>query len=255
MARIRTIRTETIVLRHHIFGEADRILTLLTPDKGKLRAIAKGVRKPASRKTGHLDLFMRSDVLLTIGRNLYVITQAQTIDAYRELREDLIRSTYASCCVELLDRFTPDEEANEVLYKLLAEMLSYVSFSDNLSLLLRYYELKLLDTVGFRPELEFCLNNKEPIKAEDQYFDAIAGGVLCPKCGVNKKNSRKISVDALKIMRFLQRSDFEKVKNLYLRPKIATELENIHLNYLTVQLERQLKSVSFLEKVRLMGNN
>ena len=70
MARTRTIRTETIVLRHQVFGEADRLLTLLTPNHGKVRAIAKGVRRPSSRKTGHLDLYMRSDVLLATGRNL-----------------------------------------------------------------------------------------------------------------------------------------------------------------------------------------
>ena len=134
MARTRTIRTETVVLRHQVFGEADRILTLLTPNHGKLRAIAKGVRRPSSRKTGHLDLYMRTDVLLASGRNLYVVTQAQTIDAYRQLREDLVRSSYASCSVELLDRFTPDGEPNKDLYWLLGKTLSRISANDNLSI-------------------------------------------------------------------------------------------------------------------------
>jgi DNA repair protein RecO (recombination protein O) len=115
MARARAIHTETIVLRQQVFGEADRLLTLLTPDRGKMRAIAKGVRRPSSRKAGHLDLFMRADVLLALGRNLDIITQAQTLDAYRPLREELLRSSEARSCVELLDRFTTDGEANAAL--------------------------------------------------------------------------------------------------------------------------------------------
>ena len=116
MARARAIRTESIVLRQQVFGEVDRLLTILPPDRGKLRAIAKGVRRPSSRKAGHLDLFMRADVLLALGRNLDIITQAQTLDPYRAVREDLLRSSYASYCVELLDSFTPEGEANHELY-------------------------------------------------------------------------------------------------------------------------------------------
>lgn len=255
MARTRTIRTETIVLRHQVFGEADRLLTLLTPNQGKVRAIAKGVRRPSSRKTGHLDLYMRSDVLLASGRNLYVITQAQTIDAYRPLREDLIRSSYASCSIELLDSFTPDGEPNIDLYYLLGKMLSRVSTGDNLSIVMRHYELHLLEMVGFRPELEFCLGDNKSIQPENQYFDALAGGVLCPNCGIGRRNILPVSVDALKLMRFLQRNDHSVIKNLSVRSKILAEIENIQLHYISVQLERQLKSVDFLDRVRRLNNN
>ena len=92
MAYPRSIRTEAIVLRQQVFGEADRILTLLTPDRGKLAAIAKGVRRPSSRKAGHLDLFMRADVLLAIGRNLDIVNQAQAIDSFRFLREEFAQN-------------------------------------------------------------------------------------------------------------------------------------------------------------------
>ena len=253
MARARAIRTETIVLRQQVFGEADRLLTLLTPDRGKLRAIAKGVRRPSSRKAGHLDLFMRADVLLSIGRNLDIISQAQTLDSYRALREDLLRSSYASYCVELLDRFTPDAETNYELYQLLADTLSRVAVSDNLSLTARHYELHLLEMVGFRPELERCLGKGEPVQPEDQHFDAQAGGVLCPRCGSHGGGARPISVDALRLMRFLQRSPYSTVKNLRVRSSVSAELERTQLYYITVQLERQLKSVDFLGRVRHSG--
>ena len=211
MAHPRSIRTEAIVLRQQVFGEADRILTLLTPNRGKVAAIAKGVRRISSRKAGHLDLFMRADVLLSIGRNLDIINQAQSIDSFRLLREDLLRSSYASYCVELLDRFTPDGETNHELYRLLADTLSRVNGSDDLALTARYYELHLLTIVGFRPELEHCLGAGELVKPEDQYFDSLSGGVLCPRCGSQRPGARPISMSALKVMRFLQRSTYEDV--------------------------------------------
>ena len=87
--RERTYRTEAIVMRRKDIGEADRILTLLTPGRGKLRAIAKGIRKPRSRKAGHLELFTRSKLLLASGRDLDIITQAEVVDAYRPVRATL----------------------------------------------------------------------------------------------------------------------------------------------------------------------
>ena len=249
MAHPRSIRTEAIVLRQQVFGEADRILTLLTPNRGKVAAIAKGVRRISSRKAGHLDLFMRADVLLSIGLNLDIINQAQSIDSFRLLREDLLRSSYASYCVELLDRFTPDGETNHELYRLLADTLSRVNGSDDLALTARYYELHLLTIVGFRPELEHCLGAGELVKPEDQYFDSLSGGVLCPRCGSQRPGARPISMSALKVMRFLQRSTYEDVHHLRVRPKVAAELESMQRHYITVQLERQLNSVDFMERV------
>src|SRR5215468_7426623 len=110
--RERTYRTEAIVLRRKDIGEADRILTLFTPQLGKVRAVAKGIRKPRSRKAGHLELFTCTRLLLAVGRDLDIITQAEGIEPYRPLRDDLLRSAYGAYMVELLDRFTPEAEEN-----------------------------------------------------------------------------------------------------------------------------------------------
>lgn len=156
-ARERTYRTEAIVLRRKDFGEADRILTLYTPARGKVRAIAKGIRKPRSRKAGHLELFTRSQLLLATGRDLDIVTQAEMVDAYRPLREELLRGAYAGYLVELLDRFTPDAEENDELYSLLREGLTWASTAPDLALAARYYELQLLGLAGYQPQLQRCL--------------------------------------------------------------------------------------------------
>src|SRR5215472_14024187 len=92
--RERTYRTEAIVLRRKDIGEADRILTLFTPQLGKVRAVAKGIRKPRSRKAGHLELFTCTRLLLAVGRDLDIITQAEGLEPYRPLRDDLLRGAY-----------------------------------------------------------------------------------------------------------------------------------------------------------------
>ena len=151
------------------FGEADRLLTLYTRDFGKLRAIAKGARKPQSRKTGHVELFMRTTFLLARGRELDIVTQAETVQAYDALRTDLVRTTYAAYIVELLDRLTPDEDRQPAVYDLLRDALGWLETEDDLRLPARYYELRLLSLVGYQPQLFRCVITDAPIAEEDQF--------------------------------------------------------------------------------------
>src|SRR5512140_1231536 len=118
-ARERSIRVETVVLRHADWGEADRILVLYTRESGKIRAVAKGVRKLRSRKAGHLEPFTRVTLMLAHGRDMWIVTQAETVDAFQPLREDLLLTGYAANVIELLDRFTYEEGENRSLYSLL----------------------------------------------------------------------------------------------------------------------------------------
>ena len=102
------------MLRHHDYGEADRLLTLYTRQLGKTRALAKGARKIASRKAGHIDPFTHVKLQLAKGRDMLILTQADTVDAYQPLREDLILTSHAAYVLELLDRFGPDGIAREL---------------------------------------------------------------------------------------------------------------------------------------------
>jgi len=104
--RERLYQTEAIVLRRSDFGEADRLLTVFTPERGKLRLIAKGARKPSSRKSGHVELFSYSRYLVAVGHDLDIVTQAETIEPFLPLHEDLLRATYAYYVAELTDAFT-----------------------------------------------------------------------------------------------------------------------------------------------------
>ncbi len=250
MARERTYRTESIILRRTDFGEADRLLTLFSREYGKIRAIAKGARKPQTRKAGHVELFMRTNFLIAKGKNIDIITQAELVEAYGALREDLVRTTYASYIVELLDRFTADEDRDLHKYNLLAEGLGWFATSDNMLLAARFYELRLLSLAGFQPQLFNCVSCGEAIQEQDQFFSAELGGLLCPNCQTADRRAKSISSVAVKVLRYLQTHNWETVKALQLRRELHSELEDVMHYYLIYLLERELKSVDFLQRLR-----
>ena len=243
-------RVEAVVLRHSDWGEADRLLGLFTREKGKLRVIAKGARKIRSRKAGHLEPFTRVALMLAKAHDMPIVTQAETVEAYQPLREDLMKTGYASYVIELLDRFTYEEGENQTLYDLLVDTLARLANEPSAWLPVRYYEVQLLDLLGFRPELVHCTNCHEEIQAQDQYFSAESGGVLCPKCGPGQPGARPVSMEALKYFRHFQRSAYPQASRAHPSPEVEAELEALLQYYLTYLLERGLNSPNFLREMQ-----
>jgi DNA repair protein RecO (recombination protein O) len=247
---IRSLRVEAIVLKHIDFGEADRLLTIYTQKHGKLKAIAKGARKVRSRKAGHVEPFSQVSLQLAKGRNFYIVSQAEAQRDHSSLSEDLVRLGYASYVVELLEKFSVEEDENGALYRLLRDTLNRLEDDDLAQIAVRFYEIRLLDLLGFRPELHKCLNCKKDILPEDQFFSTQLGGVLCPDCGKDDPSAHPISMTALKYLRHFQRSSFEDALRANLDDAVRFELETLMDHYLTYLLERALNSPRFLRRVR-----
>ena len=246
----RSFTLSAIVLRHRDWGEADRILSLYTKQRGKIRAIAKGARKARSRKAGHLEPFTHISVQLARAKGPYIITQVETLDAYLPLRENLKLTGNASYLLELLDRFTYDEEEiNPSIFNLLANSLSNLARGDDIWSVIRYYEIRLLDYLGFRPRLFHCAGCGREIKAEMQYFSPAQGGVLCPQCGASQITARPVSVNEIKYLRHFQRSSYEDAARANPNPAIRADVERLMHFYLTYILERGLNSPQFLKEV------
>ncbi len=250
MNRERVYRTEAIILRRSDFGEADRLLTFFTPHRGKLRAVAKGARKPGSRKSGHLELFSHTRLLLARGRNLDIVTQAETVEPFLPLRQDLLRTTYAYHLAELVDRFLGDEDENRPVFALLLAAFGWLGRAEDLMLVARFFELRLLALAGYQPQLFQCVNCQTHIEPVINFFHPGEGGVLCPRCGEGRSEAASLSLNALKVLRFLQTRDYDTVRRLRVRPRLHAELEAIMLHYITYMLERNLKSVDFLQHLR-----
>ena len=249
--KFRSFRVDAVVLRHSDFGEADRILTLFTRQLGKTRAVAKGARKIASRKAGHIEPFTHVRLQLAKGRDVLIVTQADTVDAYLPLRDDLILTSQASYVIELLDRFSyEDEIENPTLFRLLTDTLSRLASKSDPWLVIRYYEIRLLDHLGFRPQLFVCANCGTEIKAEDQFFSYTAGGAICPRCGNGLPNLKNISVDTLKYLRHFQRSSYTDAYRARPSLEVQMEAESLMQGYFTYLLERELNTPGFLKKIK-----
>jgi DNA repair protein RecO (recombination protein O) len=254
MTRERTYQTEAVILRRRNWGEADRILTLFTPQRGKIRVRAVGVRKPRSRKAGHLELFHRANLFLAKGRDFDIVTQAETVESFAALREDLVRSAAASYTVELLDRMSPEESENAAAYRLIVRTLAELSGGGDPALALRCYDAKLLECTGYRPELTVCTVGGEEIRAEDQFFSPERGGAVCPRCAGRAEGRIPISLSALRVLRHIQRCPLEEALRLRVREATLVELEGVLQRYIQFLLESPLRSRNYYSEVsRLRG--
>lgn len=249
-ARERSIRVEAVVLRHSDWGEADRMLTLYTREEGKMRVVAKGVRRLRSRKAGHVEPFTRAALQLARGRDLWIVTQAETINAYLPLRESLVLTGYAAYVIELIDRITYEEGENRALFQLLVDTLERIAAEPDPIPAVRYYEVRLLDLAGFRPELFHCVRCGSEIQPQDQFFSFELGGVVCPRCGAPPGDARPVSMRMLKYLRHLQRSSYAEARRVGLPAAVRPELEALLQAYFTYLLERGLNTPAFLRLVR-----
>lgn len=251
--RSRSYRAEAVVLKRHDFGEADRILVLFTRQRGKLRAVAKGIRRTTSRLAGHLELFTHAELQLARGRDLEVVTQAETIHAFRALREDLGRTTHAYLVAELADVLTEDQAEQPELLDLLVGTFRALETASDPRLVVAHYQIKLLGLVGFRPSLASCLLCREELRPGANAFSSFLGGALCPRCGPNEASARPIPSDVLKVLRHLQRSGPPGTVRLHLPEPVAREVDRILREVTERHTERRLRSPDLIARLRADG--
>lgn len=254
MSRARLYKTEAIVLRSMDLGEADRVLTVLTPRLGKLRVIAKGIRRPRSRLGGGLEPFSDVHLVLAVGRTFDVVTQAALEDPHLGLRDDLHSTAAAWYLVELADRFCEGSADSREAFELLAQGLAALDAAPadvSREVVARWFELHLLDAMGFRPELGQCLDCGIAIRPDGNAYSAAAGGVLGPECSHTALGARPVSAAALKVLRHLQRSALTEVLRLRLVASTQREVERLLHATVSAVLERELRSRDFLDEVAL----
>ena len=227
------------------------MLVVLTPEHGKLRTIAKGARKPAARKTGHVELYALVDMLISRGRgDLHIVSQAETREPFLPLREDLVRATYAGHFAELIDRFTAEQDASRAEFDLLVAGLGWLCSDVDPRLTARYYELSLLCMAGFAPSLHECAIGHEPLEPQPQFFSPPDGGVICPDHQAGTARGMAISLNALKTLRYMQTRGWEAVSMLKLNGPLHQELEHLMVSYIIYVLEQRLQNVDFLRRLR-----
>ena len=253
MAEPRLYRTVGIVLRRRDFDEADRLLTVLTRDRGKVTLLAKGARKMGSRKAAHVDLFKQADLLVHRGRNFGIVSQAETVRGFPVLGQDLPRMAAAHYLAELTDSFLGEGDEAAGVYDLLLAALGWLEEGGEPRLVQRYFELHLLDLAGYRPQFYRCLSCHSWLEAVPNAFDGAAGGMYCPNCSYQAAQPQSVTVGAQKVLRFLQRSEPAACRNLLLRPALHDEMEALLGTYIRRILDRSPKSRRFVETVRALS--
>lgn len=256
--RERLYRTRAVVLSRRDQGDADRILTVFTPELGKRELIAKGARKTTSHKAGHLEPFTHTALLVAQARTWDIITEAVTVESFRHLRSELETIAGAGYLCELIASFTEADDDSRPLWDLLLFGLRTLDeFSAggapvDLRLLLRWFDLRLLSVTGFQPQFFACLGCEDDLQPTVNYMSLSEGGVFCPRCATRRNDVESLELDVLKVLRHLQRSPWADVAGLSIRPHIHQQVESILYRYLLHLLEHHLKSTDFLRKLRTL---
>ena len=250
MPRPRIYKTEAIVLRQQPLGEADRIVTLIAPAAGKIRAVARGVRRPKSKLGGHLELLNRVVISVAEGRSLDHVSEVDTLDSHLLLRDDLERLATAMYLAEIVDTFSVENSPAHDLYDLFAASLTHLESTESQQPLLRYFELGLLNASGFQPELYQCIHCREELQPTDHVFSPQDSGVFCSSCRSGATRALlPLSVGAMKVLRFLDREPMSRALTLNVSDGVWLDVERILRAYLRHVAERDIRSADFMSLV------
>ena len=235
-----TYRDNAIVLGSHKFGEADRVVILLSESHGKIRAVAKGVRKTKSSIGARLEPMSHVDVSLRKGRELDTVDQVKLIQPHQNLREDFDRLRQGLAMVEAMNKVTPDRDPVPHLYELLSRALHALN-ERNSPLMLAAFFWRLISVEGQAPQLDVCVGCGEPDGLST--FDVVEGGAHCSACGTGLP----VSAAALAILRNILGGRMNEALSLEESPAVI-EVNNLAMEAMEAHLERRLKSLGVFDR-------
>ena len=236
---------EGIVLRRVNYAEADRVLTVLTREHGKVGVIVRGVRRAGSRMAAQTDLFERSRMQLAEGRGeLLVLAQAQRASGPPPgLTGDPRRSACAAVIAELTDRVLEGHHPDPEVYALVAGSLDELGDPGrDPRRALVWFGRQMIDRLGYAPQLERCASCSRPLAEAAAVFSAPGGGLLCPDCRPGDPGAIACSVRAIKVLRVAAAGDAATWGRLRLDPETLSTLEAIIERELEHHLDRRLRS-------------
>jgi DNA repair protein RecO (recombination protein O) len=248
----RVYKAHAVVLARIPIGETDKVVTLLTREWGKLRAIAKGARRPTSRLAGATELFTYARMLLSAGQNLDVLSQAEVREAFPGLRQDLMKIGNASYLAELADAVTTERQPNAELFDLLLSALYVVERSDRPDLGARMFELKALRLLGYEPQLARCVRDRASLGGPGLAFSPARGGAVCGRCAPETPGALPLSPGVLSHMRQLLVAEPPAVARLAATEAERAELARHLTAFVRTRFEAPFRSLTFIEEMKAM---
>ncbi|PKB72144.1 MAG: DNA repair protein RecO [SAR202 cluster bacterium Io17-Chloro-G6] len=247
MAPPRTYRCEAIILSYTPLGEADLLVTMFTREQGKVRAVGKGARRSTSKLVGHLEPLTVVRMSMAHGRSMDIISQAEVVQSFAGLKEDLTAITKGLYLAELVDGFGSEASANPDLFQLTLDSLRAVQADPSSDMPLRSFEFHLLQVSGLMPELYHCVECRQELEPGAHRFSPNVGGTLCPDCNPDDAHLRPLSLRALKVLRLFDRSSITEACKLSVDGSLAEELKSLLSTTVGYWLGKEIRSNSFLE--------
>ena len=225
------------------------MVTVFTGEMGKVRAVAKGARKSTSRLVGHLEPLTLAQLSMARGRDLDIVSQAEVIEGFATLKEDLASITRGLYVAELLDGFGPEDAPSPELYRLAISVLKTLPVALDPEAPLRFFEFHLLRLNGMLPELYHCVECRREVAPDEHRFSVNFGGVLCPACSPLEARVRPLSLRAMKVLRLMHRGSLRETALLSLNSTLSSELKATLSGSVRYWLGKEVRTISFLEKL------
>ena len=246
-------KTEAIVLKSLKFGDTSKIVTLYTKDYGKIKVIAKGIRKHKSRLAGTLETIFHIQIVFykKLTTEIYLLSQAEIIKPFQKIPKDLNRYAFASGILELLDKLITGEEPNPELFELTKNTLSFMEGCPPKSLEKSFllFVLRLTDILGYKPKFDRCISCNKITPDKFILFSPEKGGVVCQRCARPDQAYLRLSKDSIKSALKLQTIGLDKIDSYNIPRDQLREISNVVLNLLEYHTGRgrELKSLEFLK--------
>jgi DNA repair protein RecO (recombination protein O) len=246
--RIRLYTAEGIVLRRQPVGEADALVTLLSPTHGRFTAVARGVRKPASRTRGHVEPLTHGRYLFARGRTFDVLTQAETLRTFPRLERSLLRQAAALYTADLAAGLAAEQEPAPELFGLLVSVLAALDAGAGL-LAVRYFELRATAEAGYAMHLGSCVRCGSALPPEPAFFAPSAGGLLCSGCRSDGVPGTMVEVRVIKLLRYGLAQPLERFLALRVDEATAEQAARALRAWVCHLLEREPVSARYLDEI------
>ncbi len=240
-------KVEGIVIRTNDYGETHKIVTLFTRERGKIAVMARGAKKPKSRMAAISQPFVYASYLVQMGSSMGTLHQGEVIQSLRSIREDLIKTAYASYIAELTDKLIEQNEPDPFMYQQLLQTFTWMHEDKDLDILLLMYELKMFKKGGFAPHIQSCVSCG---KEEDAFsFSIKEGGLLCSRCRYMDHDAMMLQPNLIKLLRICLEVDVTRVGNISVKQENKDRLKQLTDLYYDQYGGYFLKSKRFLKQL------
>ena len=251
----RNYTTDAINLKSYDLSDADKIILMYSRDKGLIRGVAKGVKKPNSKLGGRMDSLIANTLMFAKGKSLDRICQAQSINTFNESRHDIDKLMCSSYISEVVSNFGVEEdpcskEVYDLLYKALDKISRSKTKKDVLIAVIKF-QLKMMLISGFSLELDSCLCCGERVLNEDMYFSQDMGGIICEECNQTFKIKTKMHYKIRDFLEAMLQFDFDYTCDYDQKAneKVCTVCFNLLKNYIQSHSSKKFKSDKILQEI------